>query len=657
MALTKSRFTLATECATRLYYKDNPALYVDASVDDEYLRALAEGGFQVGALAQCQFPGGTLIGAGSLDERVRRTRELLAADEVTLYEAAIQAGDLLVLVDVLRKRGHHVDLYEVKAKSYSRAKDRDLRTQDGRIARTFLPYLRDIAFQDHVFRHAWPDLVGHPHLVLVDKLQAATVDGLNQRFRLRRKPNGRSEVVVAPGTDAASLGAPLLCALDVESHVRDIQLQEVEVGNERLPFAAAVQRLAEAHKRNEKIVSLPGRKCGDCPFRAQPDGQRRSGFHECWHTAYGWSDRDFDDPTILDLHGLNWTRRDDLFARGVLKMRDVTDDDLGDGPDYDGNDLTPKGRQALQVKHAREGVPDVQFAKAAFDLEHATWAYPFNLIDFETSTVAIPFSRGRRPYEQIAFQFSHHLLHADGRVEHKTQFLDVTPGHFPNVDFVRALRQALSANAGTVFRWHEHENTVLRQIHAQLLTDAAPPADRDDLLAFIDSITSWKDDDGAKVHGPRTMVDLCAVAARLYFHPSTQGSSSLKKVLPALMQSSPFLRGRYAHAIYGRGGTIASLNFDPPIAWWQMEAGRVRDPYSLLPPLLPDLGRAAQARLDWALPEGIDDGGAAMVTYARLQFEGVSAPMREAACSALFKYCELDTLAMVMALEAWLHHA
>jgi hypothetical protein len=657
MALTKSRFVLAAECATRLYYKGNPALYIDTSVNDEHLLALADGGFQVGALAQRMFPGGTLLDEGGLDERVRRTRELLAHEEVTIYEAAIQSGDLLALVDVLRKHGHRVDLLEVKAKSYSPDKDRDLRTQDGRIAAKYLPYLRDIAFQEYVLRHAHPELVVHPYLVLVDKSQVATVDGLNQRFRLRRKASGRSEVVVAPGTDAHSLGAPLLCTVDVHTHVRDIQSQEMEVGNERLPFPAAVQRLAEAHKRNEKIVSTPGRKCGDCPFRAAPDGARQSGFRECWKTAFGWSERDFDDLSVLDLFKLSATRKDDLFAAGVLKMRNVMECDLGDGPSYEGNDLTTKGRQALQVMHAREGVPEVQFCKTAFELEHARWTYPFNLIDFETATVALPFSRGRRPYEQIAFQFSHHLLHADGRVEHKTQFLDVTPGHFPNYDFVRALRRALSANAGTVFRWHEHENTVLRQIHAQLRAEEAPPPDHDELLAFIDSITSWKHNGDEKVHGPRTMVDLCDVAARLYFNHSTQGSSSLKKVLPALMQSSPFLHGRYAHPVYGRGGAIASLNFDPPIAWWQQEDGRVRDPYALLPPLFPDLSRAEQERLEWALPDHIDGGGAAMVAYARLQFEGIPEPVRESVRNALYKYCELDTLAMVMALEAWLHFA
>lgn len=64
--LTKSRFKLATECATKLHYTGNPA-YFNARTEDSFLAALAEGGFQVGALACLMVPGGTMIDAESAD--------------------------------------------------------------------------------------------------------------------------------------------------------------------------------------------------------------------------------------------------------------------------------------------------------------------------------------------------------------------------------------------------------------------------------------------------------------------------------------------------------------------------------------------------------------------------------------------------------------
>ena len=86
------------------------------------------------------------------------------------------------------------------------------------------------------------------------------------------------------------------------------------------------------------------------------------------------------------------------------------------------------------------------------------------MIDFETSAVAVPFYQGMRSYEDIAFQFSHHVIHGDGTIEHMPEYLNAERGHFPNFDFVRALRDQLSNDDGSVFRYAAHENTILNHI-------------------------------------------------------------------------------------------------------------------------------------------------------------------------------------------------
>ena len=43
-----------------------------------------------------------------------------------------------------------------------------------------------------------------------------------------------------------------------------------------------------------------------------------------------------------------------------------------------------------------------------------------------------------------------------------------------------------------------------------------------------------------------------------------------------------------------------------------------------------------------------------MMAYYRLQFEDIEKEVRSEVEHALLKYCELDTLAMVMIYEAWL---
>ena len=50
----------------------------------------------------------------------------------------------------------------------------------------------------------------------------------------------------------------------------------------------------------------------------------------------------------------------------------------------------------------------------------------------------------------------------------------------------------------------------------------------------------------------------------------------------------------------------------------------------------------------------IRDGGAALTAYARLQYENMSDFEKQEIKQALLKYCELDTLAMVMIYEGWL---
>ena len=105
--------------------------YLDTSLEDSFLAALAEGGHQVGALACVMYPGGIAVTDRSHVEQLAMTRELLEQEDVTLYEAAFEARGLFVRVDVLRKQGSRIELIEVKAKSYNPLKDGDFRGKGG----------------------------------------------------------------------------------------------------------------------------------------------------------------------------------------------------------------------------------------------------------------------------------------------------------------------------------------------------------------------------------------------------------------------------------------------------------------------------------------------------------------------------------------------
>ena len=86
--LTKSRFQLACECPTKLYYYGK-SQYPNTKDEDEFLAALAEGGFQVGALAKCFFPEGIEITSLDYEKSLQETKALLEREAVTIFEAAI----------------------------------------------------------------------------------------------------------------------------------------------------------------------------------------------------------------------------------------------------------------------------------------------------------------------------------------------------------------------------------------------------------------------------------------------------------------------------------------------------------------------------------------------------------------------------------------
>ena len=653
--LTKTRFKQALECPTKLFYTSHPE-YLDNAADDSFLAALAEGGYQVGALACAMFPDGVTVDDTEHRAALDRTQELLQAPMATIFEAAIVSNGLFARVDILRRHGDVLELIEVKAKSFNPKQDGDFRGAKGKLPPEWLPYLQDVAFQCHVARLAFPQYAVRGFLMLADKSATASVDGLNQRFRVARQGR-RIRVEVAQGSDVAAIGAPVLVRVAVDDAIAEILAGTVDVGAEKLPFAEAIEVLAAAYRDNRRLISAPGSACGSCQFKAASlpvAGEPRSGFHECWSAAFGWTAADFATGTVLDIWNLR--NKGELIAQGVLSPDALTLADLehdGDDPGIDG--MTRRHRQWYQCHGGWPGGGDFFLDVGGMMQAMRKWRYPLHFIDFETCAVAIPFARGHRPCETIAFQFSHHVMHEDGRIEHRSQFLEATPGADPCLPFLRALRAALTGDDGTVFRWAAHENTVLNQLRQRLLAEPEGPKDAPDLVAFIESITTRKGD-GAEVCGSRSMVDLCKLAERHFFHPATQGSSSLKKVLPALMRSSPLLREIYGSPVYG-SAEMPSLNFTEPMRWWVDDGTGVRDPYDLLPPVFDDVDSLELAQALYGLPRDLQEGGAAMATYGRLQFEALKPAQRSAIEQALLRYCELDTLAMVMAVQAWKHGA
>lgn len=247
----------------------------------------------------------------------------------------------------------------------------------------------------------------------------------------------------------------------------------------------------------------------------------------------------------------------ELAAQGIGDLRHAPDDRLND-------------RQLRVKTHTVANTVFFDAAGAASDL--VAYPLPAYFLDFETIQFAVPVWKGTRPYQQIAFQFSLHRFGMSGQLEHM-EFLDLS-GNDPSESFAQSLITACGEQ-GPVFVYNAwFEMARIREL-AGRYPDLSQP-----LLAINDRV-----------------VDLLPIARERYYHPSQQGSWSIKKVLPAMvpelrydaldgvrdggMAMNAFLEGIHPHTTPARKTEIeqqllayCKLDTYAMVRLWQVFSGR-----------------------------------------------------------------------------------
>ena len=230
--------------------------------------------------------------------------------------------------------------------------------------------------------------------------------------------------------------------------------------------------------------------------------------------------------------------------------------DLRDVPDDLLNDI-----QKRVKKHTLSGKVYFDATGAASDL--APYKLPAIFLDFETVSPAIPLWKGTRPFQKIPFQFSAHRLSRTGKLT-QVSFLDLS-GNDPSRRFAEALLDACGIS-GPVYVY----NAGFETGRIKALAEQFPKL-RKSLLAINERV-----------------VDLLKIAGARYYHPSQQGSWSIKNVLPSIA---------------------------------------------------PDLS--------YGNLEGVQDGGLAMEAYEEAIAPSTSPERKAEIERQLLAYCRLDTYAMV----------
>jgi hypothetical protein len=228
------------------------------------------------------------------------------------------------------------------------------------------------------------------------------------------------------------------------------------------------------------------------------------------------------------------------YCHGALPERPVTQlprvshtllEALLDAGHWSIDDIPPlfpglTAQQRAVIEAVRTGVPSFEpgLARALASLEQ-----PVHFLDFETMQPALPLYPGTRPWQQVPFQWSDHVLAADGTLEHR-EFL-YEGGGDPRPEFARTLLAALGEQ-GSVVVYSPFENRILREL-AQVLPEHA----------------------GTVARIQRRLFDLEKPVRAYVRHPELLGKTSIKAVVPALCETVSY-EGLGIH----EGGT-ASLRY------------------------------------------------------------------------------------------------
>jgi hypothetical protein len=205
-------------------------------------------------------------------------------------------------------------------------------------------------------------------------------------------------------------------------------------------------------------------------------------------------------PSIFNLRYGN-KKSWELFGRDILRMEDIPQDFVLDES------------QLRQIACHKSGNTHVDPPAIRCFLK--SFEYPLYFLDFETIQAAVPLFDHSRPYSQIPFQFSLHLIPARGAAPRHFSFLAAGRSD-PRPALMAELTKLLGSQGSIVGYNTSFEITRLAEC-----------------AAFFPEHAQWC----TELRG--RFVDLLDVFRNLsYYHPSQNGSASLKAVLPALTSTS-----------------------------------------------------------------------------------------------------------------------
>ncbi|MEJ0021459.1 MAG: DUF2779 domain-containing protein [Candidatus Doudnabacteria bacterium] len=264
---------------------------------------------------------------------------------------------------------------------------------------------------------------------------------------------------------------------------------------ERLkPIAVEEMEQAQNYLLSKKMPSVP---C-PCYYRGRSA--------HC--TAFSYINPSVPRYSVHDLNRIGNSKRylEELLNEGILEIGNVPIDDRLKPKESKKNEKPSKPRKLNQimVHKSQEPLIDIKSIKTELD----SLVFPLYFLDYETYPTAIPPYSGYRPYQQIVFQYSLHVLNDEN--SEPTHFECLILDGEPSERIAKNLREHIG-NKGTVISWSKKfENTRNRELAIFL------PEYKDFFLKVVE----------------RTYDLMDIVEDQHYVHPGFEGRASIKKVLP-----------------------------------------------------------------------------------------------------------------------------
>lgn len=617
---TKHLFRAGLQCPTKLFYKAGG--YPEDRSALPFLRHAGYNRQLLKSLIRSIYPGGKYVDGNSVDESAARTKEYFKASEIVLFDAVFTCRRMTAKLPLVVKDGRRLTVFQVETKAFSSRKHR-LMDHEGGIHAKWREYLLGFAYQLYLLKKAYPVFRLDPRLVLPDKSGYAQTDRLPALLR-------SFEVTGTVSPEVPEANQQLLAKLDVSEPVRRIW-EAPDFADEYLPkpsFSQSVEYLRKIYLRQHKVDPQVGYKCRNCEFHigeAQKSEGARSGFEACWEPEQP-VEAGTDPDHVFKLIGPG-TRQ--LMDREIFYQRDIDNGEIPSARSIAEGEgrITETMRRALQIHKASSGEVPGEIMRAPLRKELRRWAYPLHFLDFEAGNYAVPVRRGRPPYHLVVFQFSCHTLREDGRWQHH-QWMDSPDSGYPNYALIRRLREVPDIGKGTIVQYSNFERHALKVIRRELQDEAEMVPDSPRLVSWIEDMIRRNDSN----HPPGPyLADLSRLVKNFYYNSEMESSLSIKDVLQSVMRRSDYLAQMYSKA-------YSSENFEN-IVWWQPDSsGKPKNPYAILQ----DSGEGAVRR-----------GAEAMNIYGKLIAGNMSKKEKSAYRKSLLRYCELDTLAMLMIYQHW----